>query len=354
MREYFPHSLLLGIRRDSQRRLIQRIFTISYIIFQEAYLSKTINRRNKVAKVLISGGAGFIGSHIAENYLASGLEAVIVDNLSTGKRENLPSGVTFYERDITSKEDMEEIFFRERPDYVNHHAAQINLRRSIEEPLFDAQVNILGSISLLELSIKYQVQKFIFASTGGAIYGEVQTLPAREDMPALPLSPYGVAKRSVELYLNYYNKVHGLDFVALRYGNVYGPRQDPRGEAGVIAIFISRILRGEPCIIFGDGQKTRDYVYVEDIAKANLLALSASGIYNLGTGNETSVLDLVEILKKVSGKDFPVMFDEERKGEINRITLSSEKARKVLGWTPSISLEEGISSTWKWFKERKQ
>jgi len=307
-----------------------------------------------VAKVLISGGAGFIGSHIAEAYLASGFDVVVVDNLSTGKRENLPRGVTFYEGDITSLSDMEEIFFREKPDYVNHHAAQINLRRSTEEPLFDARVNILGSISLLELSVKYRVKKFIFASTGGAIYGEVKTLPAREDMPALPLSPYGVAKRSVELYLNYYHKVQGLDFVALRYGNVYGPRQDPRGEAGVVAIFISRIIKGEPCIIFGDGRKTRDYVYIEDIARANLLALSASGIYNLGTGKETSVLDLVEVLKKVSGEDFPVVFGEERKGEIDRIALSSEKAREALGWTPSFSLEEGISHTWEWFKEAKQ
>lgn len=307
-----------------------------------------------MAKVLISGGAGFIGSHIAEAYLASGFDVVVVDNLSTGKRENLPRGVTFYEGDITSLSDMEEIFFREKPDYVNHHAAQINLRRSTEEPLFDARVNILGSISLLELSVKYRVKKFIFASTGGAIYGEVKTLPAREDMPALPLSPYGVAKRSVELYLNYYHKVQGLDFVALRYGNVYGPRQDPRGEAGVVAIFISRIIKGEPCIIFGDGRKTRDYVYIEDIARANLLALSASGIYNLGTGKETSVLDLVEVLKKVSGEDFPVVFGEERKGEIDRIALSSEKAREALGWIPSFSLEEGISHTWEWFKEAKQ
>ena len=307
-----------------------------------------------MAKVLISGGAGFIGSHIAEAYLASGFDVAVVDNLSTGKRENLPRGVTFYEGDITSLSDMEEIFFRERPDYVNHHAAQINLRRSTEEPLFDARVNILGSISLLELSVKYRVKKFIFASTGGAIYGEVKTLPAREDMPALPLSPYGVAKRSVELYLNYYHKVQGLDFVALRYGNVYGPRQDPRGEAGVVAIFISRIIKGEPCIIFGDGRKTRDYIYIEDIARANLLALSASGIYNLGTGKETSVLDLVEVLKKVSGEDFPVVFGEERKGEIDRIALSSEKAREALGWTPSFSLEEGIGHTWEWFKEAKQ
>jgi len=302
----------------------------------------------------VSGGAGFIGSHIAEAYLASGFEVVVVDNLSTGKRENLPPGVTFYEGDITSPLDMEEIFSRERPDYVNHHAAQINLRRSTEEPLFDAQVNILGSISLLELSVKYRVKKFIFASTGGAIYGEVETPPAHEDMPTLPLSPYGVAKRSVELYLNYYHKVQGLDFVALRYGNVYGPRQDPRGEAGVIAIFISRIIKGEPCIIFGDGRKTRDYVYVKDIAKANLLALSVSGVYNLGTGKETSVLELVEFLKKVSGRDFQVIFEEERKGEINRIALCSEKARETLGWTPSFSLEEGISQTWKWFKETKQ
>lgn len=302
-------------------------------------------------KVLVSGGAGFIGSHVVDNYLAAGYQVVVVDDLSTGKKANLNPAATFYQVDITDSATLRRVFEKEKPDLVNHHAAQINLRRSVEDPTFDAWVNILGSLNLMELSRQFRVEKFIFASTGGAIYGEPDVLPVSEDAIASPLSPYGVAKRSVEMYLEYYQKVWGLEYVALRYGNVYGPRQDPQGEAGVVAIFCGRILRGKPCVIFGDGRKTRDYVYVEDVARANLLAVFApSGVYNIGTGRETSVLELVELLEKISGRKVEVVFEKERKGEINRIALSCEKAQRILGWVPEVDFLEGLRKTFNFFQ----
>lgn len=302
--------------------------------------------------ILVTGGAGFIGSWVVDRYIQEGFSVAVVDNLSTGDRENLNPQASFYEVDITSGEELEKVFAKEKPRYVNHHAAQINLRYSVENPLFDASVNILGSLNVFEMSIRFGVERVIFASTGGAIYGEVNTLPATEDLLPAPLSPYGVSKYAVEKYLEYYKAVQGLDYVALRYGNVYGPRQNPEGEAGVIAIFSSRFLQEKPCVIFGDGTKTRDYVYVEDVARANVLALSApSGVYNIGTGKETSVLALLNLLEKVSGKEVHRFFSEERKGEINRIALSFEKARKVLCWSPETSLEEGMRRTLSWFAE---
>lgn len=307
-------------------------------------------------KILVTGGAGFIGSHLVDAYLSQGFQVVAVDNLSTGRIENVNPQARFYPVDITSFADLATVFKEEQPDYLNHHAAQINLRRSVEEPVFDGRINILGSLNLLELSRQFGVKKFIFASTGGAIYGEVDNLPVGEDTPALPLSPYGVAKRSVELYLNYYHQIWGLDYVALRYGNVYGPRQDPTGEAGVIAIFCGRILKNQPCLVFGQGNKTRDYVFVEDVARANLLALQAAcGIYNIGTGKETSVLDLIELFRKASGKkEIPVQFEPEKKGEINRIALSSRLAREKLNWFPQTPITEGLTKTYKWFAQKEK
>lgn len=300
----------------------------------------------------MTGGAGFIGSHVVDVYLRSGYDVVVVDSLSTGRRENLNPHARFYQIDIRSTAEIDDLFQKEQFDSVNHHAAQINLRRSVEEPFFDASVNILGTINLLEMCKKYRVKKCIFASTGGAIYGEPPQIPVDENVPAEPLSPYGIAKRSVELYLAYYRVIWGLDSIVLRYGNVYGPRQDPLGEAGVIAIFCGRILNNLPCVIFGDGRKTRDYVFVEDIAEASLLALRApSGIYNLGTGKETSVLQLLETLQKISQRNVAVQFDPERKGEINRIALSTEKVRRTMGWIPHVSLEEGMERTFSWFAE---
>ncbi|MEN3203463.1 MAG: NAD-dependent epimerase/dehydratase family protein [Atribacterota bacterium] len=302
--------------------------------------------------ILVTGGAGFIGSHVVDAYLEAGFSVVVVDNLVTGSKKNLNPRARFYEVDIRNREALSAVFARERPQFVNHHAAQVNLRFSVDDPLFDASVNILGTLNVLELSKEFGVQKIIFASTGGALYGEVEYLPVPEEYTPMPLSPYGVAKHAVECYLRYYEAIWGIPYVALRYGNVYGPRQDPKGEAGVIAIFSQRILRGEPCIVFGDGRQTRDYVFVEDVARANLLALSApSGAYNIGTGRETSVLELLALLECAAGRKIEVVFAEERKGEISRIALSIEKARKVLSWEPWVSLEEGLLKTFLWFAE---
>ncbi len=306
---------------------------------------------DSVKKILVTGGAGFIGSHVVDWYIEAGHHVAVVDNLSTGKYENINPQATFYQVDIRSQEDLEKVFQGEKPEVVNHHAAQINLRRSVDEPYYDATINILGSIHLLELCRKYHVEKFIFASTGGAIYGEPEKIPVDESTPARPFSPYGVAKRSIELYLEYYHQVWGLENIVLRYGNVYGPRQDPWGEAGVIAIFCGKILTESPCIIFGDGHKTRDYVSVHDVAHANGLALSSpGGIFNLGTGQETSVLQLIHLLREITQKEILVLHEEERKGEIDRIALSSEKARRVMGWQPQMALREGMEEVYHWFQ----
>jgi len=308
-----------------------------------------------VGTILVTGGAGFIGSHVVDTYLEAGFSVAVVDNLVTGKVENLNPKARFYQVDIMDREALRRVFEQERPFCVNHHAAHINLRQSVEDPLADAQVNILGTLQVLELSRMYGVQRVIFASTGGALYGEVEELPVGEEYPPSPLSPYGVAKYAAEKYLSYYEAVWGLSCVALRYGNVYGPRQDPLGEAGVIAIFSRKILRNEPCVVFGDGKKTRDYVFVEDVARANLLALHApSGAYNIGTGKETSVLELLGLFRRIAGKDIEVVFAEERKGEISRIALAIERARRLLGWEPRVTLEEGLERTFTWFAEEER
>lgn len=305
--------------------------------------------------ILVTGGAGFIGSHVVDAYVQAGFSVAVVDDLSTGKRENLNPLARFYRVDITDREALKEVFEREHPRYVNHHAAHINLRQSVEDPLHDAEVNILGTLNVLELSRIYGVEKVIFASTGGALYGEVEKLPVEETYPPSPLSPYGVAKYSAEQYLRYYAAIWGLPYVALRYGNVYGPRQDPLGEAGVVAIFSRRILRGEPCMVFGDGTRTRDYVFVGDVAEANLRALGApSGEYNIGTGKETSVLELVRIFEEIVGRKVEVLFTEERKGEVSRIALCTEKARALLSWSPRVTLREGLERTFAWFVEEER
>lgn len=300
-------------------------------------------------RILVTGGAGFIASHIADAFISQGHTVGIVDNLSSGRRENVNPKAEFFEADIRDRDKIEEIFKSFRPEIIDHHAAQINVRRSVEDPVYDATVNIIGSLNLLELSKEYGVKRFVFASTGGAIYGDVGGL-ADESTPTAPISPYGASKRSVEIYLGYYHSVFGLEYVALRYANVYGPRQDPFGEAGVVAIFSERILSGKPCIIYGDGEQTRDYVYVMDVVEANIRALSAPvGIYNIGTGKETSVNELVEVLKSVSGRDFSVIYDAPRPGEVRRIALKCEKANKLLNWTPRTSLVDGIRETFNYF-----
>ncbi|TFG78261.1 MAG: NAD-dependent epimerase/dehydratase family protein [Thermodesulfobacteriales bacterium] len=303
-------------------------------------------------KILVTGGAGFIGSWVSRAFLKEGHEVVIIDDLSTGKEENLPSGAKFIKCDIRDFDTVEKIISDFKPEIVDHHAAQIDVRKSVDNPMHDAEINIVGTLHLIESSLRHGVKKFIFASTGGAIYGEPEVIPADEKTDPFPISPYGTSKYAVEKYLGYYNYVHGFEYVALRYANVYGPRQNPHGEAGVIAIFCNRILSGSPCTVFGDGGQTRDYVYVEDVAKANLQSLSAPfGSYNIGTGIETSVNDLISELKKSSGTDFEVNYGEQRPGEVQSISLEASQAEKILGWKPNVNLAEGIQKTWNWFNQ---
>ncbi len=301
-------------------------------------------------KILITGGAGFIGSWVADAFLEEGHEVLIVDNLSSGIEENIPKEAHFVRADIRERELLEKLFSDFKPDMVDHHAAQIDVRRSVENPAFDAQVNIIGTLNLLELCIKHRVKRFIFASTGGAIYGEPQDLPADENTSPMPISPYGTSKYSVEKYLEYYKAVYGFDYVALRYANVYGPRQNPHGEAGVVAIFCDKILSRKPCLIFGDGNQTRDYVFVEDVARANIMSIKAPvGSYNIGTEIETSVNDLVTSLRKASGNEFKVEYAPPRLGEVLRISLDISLAKSIFRWSPGVSLNDGIRQTWKWF-----
>ena len=302
-------------------------------------------------KILVTGGAGFIGSNVVDALVKDGHEVTVLDNLSTGKEENINPEVKFYNIDLLDMESLELVFREFKPDVVNHHAAQIDVRKSVEDPSFDAETNIIGSINLFECSINYGVRRIIFSSTGGALYGESENLPATEDTPIEPLSPYGVAKYCVENYLNYFKRLYSIERVILRYANVYGPRQDPLGEAGVVAIFTGKILKGEKPVIYGDGTQTRDYIYVEDIVKANVLALEGKeGIYNIGTGKETSVNELVEIFSKVLGREIKSEYAPPRKGEASRISLDADMAKKELSFVPKYSLEEGIKKTIEWYR----
>lgn len=281
--------------------------------------------------------------------MAEGHEVLVIDDLSTGRVENIPNDADFIKADIRDRSLLEKIFEDFQPEIVNHHAAQINVRSSVEDPVFDAQVNILATINLLELSVKHRITKFMFASTGGAIYGQPEAIPCSEDTIPSPISPYGVSKYAVEKYLQYYRTVHGLSQVVLRYSNVYGPRQNPHGEAGVVAIFCNRIKDGHPCEIYGNGHQTRDYIYVEDVARANVLTLTAQdSTLNIGTGIETSVNEIVSTLKKVTNRDVKVAYTPRRSGEVDRIALEIKRAEALVGWRPDIDLQRGIAKTWKW------
>lgn len=306
-------------------------------------------------KIMVTGGAGFIGSHVAEEFLRAGHEVVILDNLSTGSKGNIPAGARLIEKDIRDP-DLEEIFRREKFDAVDHHAAQINVRASVEGPQFDASVNIIGTLNLLQGCKKTGVKKFVFASTGGAIYGEQDYFPADEKHPARPVSPYGIGKLAVEKYLFFYRVDSGLSYVALRYGNVYGPRQNPHGEAGVVAIFLNRMLEGKQPVINGDGRQTRDYVFVEDVARANLLALSHPdcGTFNIGTGVETDVVQIFRMLSAAAKSSAPEVHGPPAAGEQKRSVLNATLAREVLGWKPSLGVEEGMRRTAEWFLERRK
>jgi len=298
-------------------------------------------------KILVTGGAGFIGSHVVDAYIAAGHEVCVVDDLSTGRGENLNLKARFYKLDIRRSEELQDIFAREKFDVVNHHAAQMNVRKSVEDPTFDASVNILGGLNILECCRLYGVKKVIFASTGGAIYGEQDYFPADEEHPMRPLSPYGVAKLAFEKYLFYYHQVYGLEYVSLRYANVYGPRQNPHGEAGVVAIFTKKMLAGEQPIINGDGTQTRDYVYVGDVVRANELALAycRSAVFNVGTGVETDVNQLFRKLSLLTNAHVHEVHGPAKVGEQLRSVLSWGKIHEELGWSPGITLDEGLRLT---------
>lgn len=306
-------------------------------------------------RIIVTGGAGFIGSHVADAYIDSGHEVLVLDNLSTGKQENVPARAKFVLGDICS--DVGEEAIRSfKPEVLNHHAAQMDVRRSVADPIFDAQVNILGLLRLLEASRKNGVRKVVFASSGGAGYGEQDYFPADEKHPVRPVSPYGVAKMATEMYLNYYRAQYGLEYTALRYANVYGPRQNSHGEAGVVAIFTLRLLQKQLAVINGDGLQTRDYVHVGDIVKANLAALergNGMGI-NIGTGVETDVNSIFRKLKELTGSGQQEIHGDAAAGEQRRSVLENRMAFEELGWYPEISLEEGLSDTVAFFREKNQ
>ena len=302
-------------------------------------------------KLLVTGGAGFIGSHVVDAAVAAGYEVVVVDDLSSGRREYVNPRARFYQVEIGSGE-LGRVMAREKPDLISHQAAQIDVRRSVANPVNDARVNILGSLNLLQLAVEHGVGKIVFASTGGAIYGEQETFPAPETHPCNPVSPYGIAKFTVEKYLYFYYLTYGLSYIALRYSNVYGPRQNPHGEAGVVAIFSRKMLTGVNPLIFGDGKQTRDYVYVRDVVRANLAALGSdySGALNIGTARETTVNRIFQLLKEFTGSDCPQSHAPAKPGEQQRSVIDPALAGKILDWRPQTLLEDGLRETVAFFR----
>lgn len=306
-------------------------------------------------RILVTGGAGFIGSHIVDTYIEAGHDVFIVDDLSTGKLDNLHPCAHFLHADILDLA-VRKLIAAEKIDVVNHHAAQMDVRRSVVDPLFDARVNLLGMLNVLEGAREAKVKKVIFSSSGGTVYGEQTMFPASEDHPTQPISPYGVSKRSGEHYLHFYSVEYGIPYIALRYANVYGPRQDPHGEAGVVAIFTLRLLSGQQPVINGDGKQTRDYVFVKDVARANLAALQADycGPINIGASIETDVNQLFQHLRTLTNSSLPETHGPAKPGEQRRSVLAWNRARDVLGWSPTVELEEGLRETVKFFQARHQ
>ena len=297
-------------------------------------------------KILVTGGAGFIGSHVVDAFVEAGHDVLSVDDLSTGNVDNLNPNVPFQECDILS-DQFQQLVDDFRPEIINHHAAQIAVPVSVNHPLDDARRNVLGSLSVFEAARRVGVRKVLNVSSGGAMYGEPVELPCDEDHPVAPESPYGMSKYAAELYLNLYHRLYGLDFTTLRYGNVYGPRQDPHGEAGVVAIFTERMLQDRPCMIFGDGTQARDFVYVGDIVRANLQALErASGeALNIGTGQPTTVNEVFAALKSAADYGHEAVHEPARAGEVYRIYLDVGRAERLLDWRPEVSFVEGIERT---------
>ena len=303
-------------------------------------------------KILVTGGAGFIGLHVCDEFVSKGHEVIALDNMTSGKKENLHEKVRLVELDIRSPEAAH-LIKTEKPDVMCHLAAQMDVRRSVDDPRFDAEANILGFLNLLEAARQSSVKKVIFSPTGGAIYGEQDKFPADESHATRPVSPYGVSKASGELYLGYYKAQYGLNYVALRYANVYGPRQNPHGEAGVVAIFSQRLVAGKPCTIFGDGKQSRDFVYGKDVARANYLAFETKhvGPVNIGTGKETDITELYRNLAESAGSRAEVAYAEGKPGEQRRSCIDASLAKKVLGWEPTVQIRDGLKKTVEYFKK---
>ncbi len=306
-------------------------------------------------KILVTGGAGFIGSHVVDLLIEAGHDVAVVDNLVTGRKSNLNTKARFYEVDIRSAE-LERVFAAEKPEVVDHHAAQLDVRRSVADPIYDADVNVFGGLKVLNCAVKYGARKVIYISSGGAVYGEPAYLPCDEKHPVAPLCPYGATKYMLELYLYMYRQIYGLDYSVIRYPNVYGPRQDPFGEAGVVAIFTGQMLKNRPVIINGTGEQVRDYVFVEDCARANLMLLNqGSGcVYNLGWGIGTTVNQLFQCLKEITGYTLDAAYGPARAGETFCIYLEALRAKAELGWEPTVPLQEGLRKTVEYYQERER
>lgn len=305
-------------------------------------------------RILVTGGAGFIASHVADAYIAAGHEVAILDDLSRGFMRNLNPRARFYKGDVRDRDFVERVFREERPEVVNHHAAQMDVRRGVREPVFDASVNILGSINLLDASVAYKVRRFVYISSAGAGYGEPKDMPVPEDYAINPITPYGISKHTVEHYLFTYWALYELPYVVLRYGNVYGPRQSSKGEAGVFAIFCEQMLGGIRPVIYGDGSKLRDYVYIDDVVRANVLALErgTGEIFNIANGVPTKDYEIFRLVRDSLGlRDLEPEYVPVRPGEIDRIYLDISKAERLLGWKPQVSLEEGSDRTVRFFRE---
>jgi UDP-glucose 4-epimerase len=312
-------------------------------------------------KVLVTGGAGFIGSHVADLFLAKEWDVTIVDDLSSGKRENVPVGAKLHEISVNSPE-LVRLVTAQNFDVITHLAAQIDVRKSVADPIADATINIVGTLNIMEaLRAAGSGARVVFTSTGGALYGDFNTPPNFETFPKEPESPYAIGKLSAEYYLAYYGRIHDMDSASVRFANVYGPRQDPHGEAGVVAIFCGRILANRPLTIFGDGRQTRDYVYVGDVARAVYLAATEplpprgrldARAFNIGTGKGTSVIEIAKQLQEVAATKVPVEFAPARPGEQQESSVNADKARQLLGWTPQVTLARGLALTFAWFEQR--
>lgn len=305
-------------------------------------------------KILVTGGAGFIGSHLTDAYLAAGHDVAVLDDLSRGSVSNVNPRARLYKGDIRDRDSVEQVFSAEKPDAVNHHAAQIDVRRGVREPVFDASVNILGSITLIEAAVAHKVRRFVYISSAGATYGEPETLPVPEEYPTNPVTPYGISKHTVEHYLDMFSALYALPFVVLRYGNVYGPRQSSKGEAGVFAIFCEQMLAGIRPSIYGDGTKARDYVYVEDVVRANVLALErgTGEAFNIASGAPTTDYEVFQRVRDSMGiHNLEPEYAPRRPGEMERIYLDISKAQQLLGWSPHFSLEEGVRCTVQYYRQ---